>query len=74
MYLKISKFSLFSQNKLLKPKVEIEFSKPDLLLISTEVQYCKKKLLSIRIAFTENNKRLFLWGRCTETISHSLIR
>lgn len=74
MYFKIHKFSLFSQNKLLKAKVEIEFSKSGLLLTPSELQNCKKKLLSIRITFTEKSKRLFIWGRCTETIPHSFIR
>lgn len=62
MYVKICKFSLFSQNKLLKSKVETEFSKSGLFLTPIEVQYTKKKLLSIRIAFTEKSKRLFIWG------------
>lgn len=61
MYVKICKFSLFSQNKLLNSKVEIEFSKSGLFLTPIEVQYTKKKLLSIRIAFTEKRKRLFIW-------------
>lgn len=56
MYLlKISEFSLFSQNKLLsKSKAENEFSKFGLWLTSITVQYRKKiYIFSIRIAFTE---------------------
>lgn len=38
MYFQIHKFPLFSQNKLLKAKVETEFSKSGLLLTPSEVQ------------------------------------